>query len=64
VSFLESGTHYRNPNADASVSFGPHPFIGVDDFGARVAASLERKAKDARQNAWNYRVPASDPRRD
>lgn len=64
VSFLESGTHYRDPNADAVVSFKPFPFIGVDQFGDHVASGLERKAKSARQNAWNYRVPASDPRRD
>lgn len=64
VAFLETGTHYRNPNADTSISFGPHPFIGVDQFGEVVASDLERNADAARQNAWNHRVAPSDPRRD
>ena len=64
VSFLESGTHYRDPNADAVVSFKPFPFIGVDQFGDHVASDLERKAVGARQNAWTHRAAPSDPRRD
>ena len=64
VAFLESGVHYRDPDADAVVSFKPFPFIGVDQFGEHVAADLERKAVGARQNAWTHRAAPSDPRRD
>ena len=63
VAFLESGTHYRDTGADASVSFSPFAFLPVDQFAEHVASDLERDARAARQNAWNYRKPPEDPRR-
>jgi len=51
VAFLGSGTHYRDPNADAVLSFKPFPFLSVDEFGEHMAADLRRDARAARQNA-------------
>lgn len=51
VAFLETGTHYRDPNADVVVSFKPYAFLGVSEFAEHVAGDLERDARSARQNA-------------
>lgn len=62
IAFLETGTHYRDPNADALVSFSPFPFLSVDEFGEHVASDLERDARAARQNAWAYQKEPNGPR--
>ena len=58
VAFLESGTHYRDPDADAVISHKPFPFREVDAFGQTVAADLERQAREARQRAGLHRKDA------
>ena len=55
VSWLQSGTHYRNPSADEVTAHGPYPFLDVDQFGEKIAADLERDARAARQNADLHR---------
>lgn len=55
VAFLEGGTHYRDPAGDVVVAFSPFPFLPVGQFAEHVASDLERDARAARQNAWNYR---------
>jgi len=55
VSWLESGTHYLDPNADEVIAHRPYPFLGVDQFGEKIAADLEHDARAARQNADLHR---------
>lgn len=62
VTWLESGTHYRDTGAEATVSYSPQPLLSVDEFSQHVASGLERDATRRRQNAWNYRKEAEDPR--
>ena len=51
VSFLESGTHYRDTGADLSLSYKPYPLLSVEEFAEQVAASIRRDARAARQSA-------------
>lgn len=62
VSWLQQGAHYRDTGADTLVSFSPYPFLEVDEFADHVAASLERDAQAARQNAYNHRKAPADSR--
>jgi len=55
VAFLQRGTHYKNTNADASLSYNPHPFLSVDEFTQQIARTLENDARRARQNAQHYK---------
>lgn len=53
VSFLQSGTHYRNTGADLELSFKPYPFCSVKMFRESIGNELHRKAMAARQSASN-----------
>lgn len=55
VSFLASGTYYRDSGAELSVSFKPMTFLSVDEFAQHTAASLKRDARANRQTAGNIR---------
>jgi len=56
VSWLQSGTHYRDTGADAVLSFSPYPFCPVDRFTEEFADTLGMNAKEQRQNASLHRA--------
>jgi hypothetical protein len=63
VAFLETGTHYRDTNADMTLSFKPWPFLSVDEFTEHIRAEILRQAQATRQTATGIEERKAAPHR-
>jgi hypothetical protein len=63
VSFLQSGTHYRDHGADLSLSNKPFAWMPVKTFREAQASEIRRQAQARRQTASGIEAQAEEEAR-